>query len=159
MKDLLRLAAEMNSTKKAIFEWCSRRTLEEEFTPLHLAAFKNNLEVIRSLLMHGADPREKNRFGLSVMHAAAQGDSAAALYFFKIHGSDINELDQSGSTPLHWACYSGSEVATLFLLAWKPNVSARDSNGQTPLHLAVKEADKLGSVSIVRHLLLSEANP
>ena len=99
----------------------------EQFTALHLASFKGNMNAIHTLIEHGADPQALNLFGLNMLHVAAQGDQAAALYYFKTECKvPINATDKRGSTPLHWACYSNSEIALSYLLAWKPNLDMRD---------------------------------
>lgn len=80
-------------------------TLKDEFTPLHFASYRGNLEAINVLLRWGADKNALTATQLNCLHVAAQGDSAPSLFVFKELGLDINSKDKRGSTPLHWACF------------------------------------------------------
>lgn len=66
-----------------IAEWVNMKTLKDEFTALHYASFKGNIQIIQTLMDNGADMFAKNMFGLNVMHIAAQGDQPISLYYFK----------------------------------------------------------------------------
>jgi ankyrin repeat protein len=105
-------------------QWVNSKTDRDQFTPLHFASFKCNLDACLHLLLAGANKDALNVYGLNMVHVAAQGDSAATLYLFWQLGVPISEKDKRGSTPLHWACYSQSEVALSYLLAWKPDLNA-----------------------------------
>ena len=93
----------------------------EEFAPLHLAAFRGNLPLVRLLMASKAVPEVRTPQGLTVLHIAAQGDECAVLHYF-VHEQRLDVLDRDfhGSTPMHWACFAGSENALQYLLAWAP---------------------------------------
>ena len=103
-------------------EWVNAKTFYDEFTALHLASFRGNVDAIEALINHGADPMAENYFGLNLLHVAAQGDSAVSIHYFKSLNVDINKRDKRGSTPLHWACYANSEIALSYILSWKPDL-------------------------------------
>ena len=64
------------------------------------------------------------------------------------------------STALHWACFTGSTTVASLLLAKGANPNQQDSNGMTPLHHAIDSAyEKVGDCSLVRWLLIYDANP
>ena len=71
---------------RLLSEWTNEKT-EEEFTPLHLAAFRGNLRIIDLLVSNGAEISLENKQGLNCLHIAAQGDQAASLVktFRKLH--------------------------------------------------------------------------
>lgn len=118
---LITLAKELQgATDHAIKKWVNSRTNTDQFTPLHLASFKGNMDAVHTLMAHWADPNAENFYGLNMLHVAAQGDAAPSLFYFKQKDVDINKKDKRGSTPLHWACYSNSEIALSYLLAWGP---------------------------------------
>ena len=116
------------------------------------------MDAVETLVAHGCDPWAINSFGLSMLHVAAQGDSANCLYYFKKLGLDLNLKDLRGSTPLHWACYSHSEIALSYILAWNPQLDTKDENGFTALHLAVKSVDTVETVRPVRFLMINGAD-
>lgn len=108
------------------------------FSPLHYAAFRGNIKILRLLLENGANTEKRNSNGLNVMHMAAQGDRVNMLIFFKEKfNMKLNAFDGVLSTPLHWACYMGAENVVDFLVANNVDINARDKDGLTPLHLAV----------------------
>jgi palmitoyltransferase len=98
-----------------------------------------------------------NANGLSMMHVAAQGDSANTLYYFHMMDLDLNKQDLRGSTPAHWACFTQSEVALSYLIQWNPDLTLQDNEGNTPLHVAIKAADAVDSSRVVRYLMVNGA--
>jgi ankyrin repeat protein len=116
------------------------------FRPLHYAAYRGNIFIIKKLIEHGADISVKNKKGLSVLHMAAQGDQPNTLIFFIDKYNMTFEPDNIGSTPLHWACYTGSDyVANLILHRYlnMTNINFQDKEGLTALHLAVISGNNL----------------
>jgi palmitoyltransferase len=111
-----------------IAHWVNVKTTKDEFSALHYASFKGNIQIIQMLMDNGADMQARNMHGLNVLHIAAQGDQPISLYYFKSQGMDIYGKDNRNSTPLHWACFSNSEVALVYLLGWyhKSKLNMRD---------------------------------
>jgi ankyrin repeat protein len=111
-----------------LHDWVNQKTNADKFTALHLASFRGNVHNIKLLIREGADIYAKNKYGINMIHVAAQGDQISSLvrfyfnfkYYFYKAGICINETDDKGSTAVHWACYSKSEVALNYLLAWGP---------------------------------------
>lgn len=80
----------MSKHKEIISSWVNKRN-NDNFSPLHYASFNGNLEVCQMLIEAGADTQVMNKFGLTALHTAAQGDQPQTLYFFhKIHKMNIN---------------------------------------------------------------------
>lgn len=124
VNQVVELAEKMEGRSKTkLLEWIEAKTTKDQFTALHLASYRGNMDAIRILMKLGADKNAENYFGLNMIHVAAQGDQAASLFYFKTCGVDINKKDKRGSTPLHWACYSQSEIALTYLLAWNPELN------------------------------------
>ena len=59
------------ATKEVIKDWVNSRTGADQFTPLHLASFKGNMDAAKTLMAYGSDPKAINAFGLSMLHVAA----------------------------------------------------------------------------------------
>ena len=144
-------------------------------TPLHFAAFKGDVKIIKLLIENGADIFIKTKRELNIFHYSAQGNRPTSLmyfylkYYFFAKPKDqkiidlIKAKDSGGSTPLHWAAYSNAEDILLYLINLKifPNEEERlnfinqtDKQGFTALHLSVSSK----SIRIVMKLLQSGAN-
>ena len=136
-------------------------------TPLLAAVRKLNVDAVRILLAHGAEPNVKNKDGESSLHLfpAYSWDPFYQPYFLKLaplvlqHGADVNAQDNYHTTPLHVAMEQGLIKMTQILLEHgaEPNVANKD--GQTPLHFAFEpEFDSENDAEIVigsaTHLLL-----
>jgi palmitoyltransferase len=100
----------------------------------------------------------KNKFGINMLHVAAQGDQPISLYYFKNKGLSLRSRDDRQSTPLHWAIYSRSENALCYLLAWlDEDLEDKDVDEYTALHLAIKSVDYALNTRSVRALLIKGA--
>lgn len=59
---------------KRMKAWVRQSTFKDCFSALHYASYRGNIEMIEILIEIGADVYCKNKFGLGVLHVAAQGD-------------------------------------------------------------------------------------
>ena len=57
---------------------------------MQYASFQGNIDAIKTLIDNKADCHIVNSNGLTMMHVAAQGDTAPPLYIFKKRGININ---------------------------------------------------------------------
>ena len=114
---------------------------QNDFTALHFASYRGNIETVETLIENGANINLRNSRGLNVIHMAAQGDQPASLIFFKEKfDMNIEEKDNLENMPLHWACYLGSENFLTFLITYlntQNSINSQNNQGLTPLHLAV----------------------
>ena len=51
--------------------WVNKPTAKDEFSPLHFASYRNNLEAINILLRNGADINALTASGLNMLHVAS----------------------------------------------------------------------------------------
>ena len=83
---LLRAVKEKHSSEPEfqtrLTEWVNAKTTKDEFTAIHYAAYRGNVEMSKLLIEIGADPYSTNSHGLNVLHIATQGDQPASLFFF-----------------------------------------------------------------------------
>lgn len=75
----------------------------DEQTPLHIAAERGLVDVMRALLDKGADPDARDFEGETPLHLAALKDQSRAINLLLAHGADIDAQDNDGRTPLHHA--------------------------------------------------------
>jgi ankyrin repeat protein len=135
-------------------------------TPFLLAAFANDVEIMRLLVKGGADPNLATvgkttplmeAAGLTRRRSLAGGGGhsvqltpeqmSAALEAVKLCvelGADVNAVNDVGLTALHGAAFNGSDDLVRYLVAQGAHLDARDATGQTPLDKAMGARPKAG---------------
>ena len=76
----------------------TEETDQNGWTPLHVAAYCGNVEIVRMLLGRGADINEKYPGGNNVLHPAACGGNVGAFRLVVDQGKEMNEANESGHT-------------------------------------------------------------
>lgn len=111
------------------------------WTPLHYAAFNDNVETAKALLDGGADvnARAKNKFDNTPLQVALLTSSRGTAKLLIERGADVNARQAEGITALHEAAQSGDvEIVKMLLAAGAdPNVSSEKFG--TPRDLALKQ--------------------
>ena len=126
-------------------------------TPLHWAAYNDDLALAKLLLASGAavDPHTRLR-ALTPLHMAAENGDAALIEVLLKAGSAVDSINDAGTTPLMIAAASGSTEAVSALLAHGANVNAHEKTyGQTALFFAAGR----NRADVVRLLLSKGADP
>lgn len=110
-------------------------------TPLVHAALTGNRKVIKFLAAHGADLKQADRDGNTVLHKLAAGESATAetIGLLVSLGADPKARNRSGATPLMTAAKSGSHVAAFY--AHDRDITQRDGAGRTLVMAAAASKD------------------
>ncbi len=123
---------------------------DDGFTPLSLAAYFGNEDVIRNLLLNGADPNipSKNGFNVYPIHSAVASNFTMIAKMLLEAGADINVVQMSGASPLHSAAHNGNIELLIVLLEAGANVNARMEDGKT----AADKAFERGFVEIAKIL-------
>ena len=125
-------------------------------TALHLAAAGYRVEIVRLLLVAGADPNAGTNHRRSCpLHYAADGFISGPVWDAQrqvetirrllAHGADIHAQDKNGATPLHRAVRTRCAAAVECLLAAGADPAIRNKPGSTPFHLAVQNTGRGGS--------------
>jgi len=119
-------------------------------TPLVLAAEINNLEVLKALVVGGADPLiATESTTTALMLAAGAGTDVVrprgaterktaiqTVRFLVERGADVNGVGEYGWTPLHAAAYQGLDEVIEYLVSKGGRLDLLDSYGQTPRSIA-----------------------
>ncbi len=138
------------------------------FTPLHLAAYVGDINIVNILLKYGADYKSKNDFGetpfivccgvLPLRHpkstdilqppSPVKTKSKGLEIMQKLisAGTDVSERDPLGNNGLHRACFTGLKSVIYWLIQHYPHLMwARNLQGQIPVEIAILNKRKLDS--------------
>ncbi|XP_052794551.1 uncharacterized protein LOC128227765 [Mya arenaria] len=108
--------------------------------PIHLAARRGKLEIIKKMVQAGASVNQQNKAGgNTAMHYAAKYGYLDVVRYLQSKGADLNPYNSEGETPLHKAVQGQSmeDIETLVELGMDKNI-ANKVNGDTPLHTALQ---------------------
>ena len=145
---------DINEAKRLISEGADLNVQVIGKSPLHLAIEKDELEMSRLLIEHGADVNAEDDLGSAPLHGANYSDNVDLAKFLIEHGANVNAEDDLGSTPLHGASYSGNVDLAKLLIEHGANVSAENESGSTPLH----GASYSGNVDLAKLFIEHGAN-
>lgn len=109
------------------------------FTPLHMAACRNNLEGVRALLRCQAhpDPAASGEEVLTPMHLAATNSWLDVVLHLVEASADINKkCGMNQQSALHAASLLGDVEMVRGLILNSAALDECDADGETPLHLA-----------------------
>jgi ankyrin repeat protein len=121
-------------------------------TPLLRAAKAGDVEVVKLLLMAGADPKLATRAGINAPMAAAglgskeedtagraktEDEAIETIELCLKAGADVNAVDSRGQTMLHGAANWGYDKLIQYLAGHGANLSLKDKQGKTALDVAL----------------------
>jgi ankyrin repeat protein len=122
---------------------------QDNYTPLHRAAYNNHVDVCRYLLSIGANPEAKTEDGWTVLHCAACWANFEIVGVLLSHSVDVNARSNGSLTPLHLAINSSEDqtkqLTTVKYLLQAPGVDmgAITNAGDTPLMLAKRVSQEI----------------
>ena len=96
-------------------------------TPLHWAAYRNDVELSRILLDHGAQPDALNRFGSTPLAEAIKIANLDLVEMLLDAGAGAESPNEDGQTVLMLAARSGSVEIAELLLRHGADVNARET--------------------------------
>lgn len=138
---LIKLANDINATDR----W--------KFTPLALAAYCGNNEVLKVLLAAGADKRP-NHVGGTPLHMAAEGGQASIARQLLAAKYDVHHTTEAGASPLLIAAQYGKLKTVNVLLTAGANPNVVTLKGDSALFIAAAA----GHLEIVGVLITAQSN-
>src|SRR5262245_37971985 len=124
-------------------------------TPLHWAAYLDNLEAATALLRAQANPNAADRYGITPLLLASSTGNAALIELLLKAGANANAAGADGETALMTASRTGNVDAVTALLTHGANPNAKErSHDQTALMWAASD----GHTAVVRALVAGGAN-
>eukprot|EP00922_Rhytidocystis_sp_ex-Travisia-forbesii_P055004 GHVS01081472.1.p1 GENE.GHVS01081472.1~~GHVS01081472.1.p1 ORF type:complete len:424 (+),score=90.77 GHVS01081472.1:188-1459(+) len=115
------------------------RSATFQHTPLHRAAVKGHLEVLKLLLEAGAAIDATTQWGCTALHLAATNGHCEVVEELLIRGAKADTVTQFGSRALLSAAYNLHCKAVSLLLNNGSDINQRNQKGLTALHLAVQQ--------------------
>jgi len=152
----------------------------EQPNTIHMAAYKGDLEAVKTFISNGVDVNVKDSSGCMPLHWAVLQDSPAVAEYLIAQGAEINEKVGNFLTPLfcanalpviellvskgadintkrqnrlHKACRMGDKEVAEFLISKGADVNAKGSAGKTPLIYALQR----GHTDVARLLIAKGA--
>lgn len=132
-------------------------------TPLHLAAFAGNLDLIKVIVADETDSGcmgAVNQDGLTPLLATAAVGHFQCVDYLLRYSSETSKRRTSkrGLSALHLACQSGSASTVNILLKCGFNPNDQSDDGSAALHIAVTHL-KHGCLDLIKLLLSAKADP
>lgn len=120
---------------------------KHEVTPLWCAAVANKLEVVKTLVDHGAEVNSPSDTDSTPVRSACYMTNVAVIKYLVHHGADIHKPNCNGGTCLINAVQDADLCK--FLIDHGADVNTSDNSGNLALHYAIRE----GMVDTVKVML------
>ncbi|XP_068650953.1 uncharacterized protein [Aristolochia californica] len=108
-------------------------------TPLHLAAWAGQAEVVSYLCKNKADVGAAAMDDMGAIHFASQKGHVEVVRILVQSGVSVKTSNRKGFTPLHYAVQGSNLALARYLMRKGANLSAKTKAGKTPLDLASNE--------------------
>ncbi|PRP86560.1 hypothetical protein PROFUN_05198 [Planoprotostelium fungivorum] len=133
----------------------STRSKEDGLTPLHWAALKNKLDIVKYLVGRGVplNVGSKDEGHTPLMWACIEGNITVVHYLIQ-NGGDPQLADNRGYNCLHHAVQYDRQVVCHYLIQYGVPIDARDKEG----HTALMWAAYMDFDSCIRYLLQHSAD-
>ncbi|UYV70654.1 hypothetical protein LAZ67_8000179 [Cordylochernes scorpioides] len=109
---------------------------EGEFTLLHIASQEDFIEIVKYLVLKGADVHARNSAGSKPIHIAAREGRLDVVKYFLGLKMSINDFGLASQTMLHYASIAGHLEVVKYLVEMGADINARDESGLDPLQYA-----------------------
>ncbi|XP_054279848.1 rabankyrin-5-like [Macrosteles quadrilineatus] len=146
-RNFLHMAIQKNDLESVLFllsiqvDVNSRVRDASQSSPLHLAAEVGNEIMVRSLLLAGARPDDRDGHRRTALHVAAEAGHASVVSALLQNGADYDATDSEGDNALHVAVREGHlAVVRALLTESRLDAEAVNLKGRNPLHTLARFA-------------------
>ncbi|CAF1037960.1 unnamed protein product [Adineta steineri] len=159
LRDLLKKGANPSVNCEILHEQTG--TPIAQVSPLIIACFEGDIDIIKFFIEHGADPNQtESEHHLTPIHVLCdaeyhgqslrQKDRAELIRLLVKHGAQVNHLDRSSMTPIHKAVIHDRPECVEALMDSRadPNVAFM---GDTPLSIAARHNRKRIAQILLSH--------
>lgn len=111
---------------------------DDGYTPLHRAAYSNNVDIAKILIQYGANVNARTEFQWTPLHSAVKWSNTECAAFLLQHGADVNAISQGQQTALHIAATVSNCRETAMTLMLEPdcNIAALNNSEETAADIA-----------------------
>ncbi len=103
--------------------------LKNDATPLNIAIYRKNVEIVEELLKNNANPDNLiEKTGRTPLFDAINTKNTKIVSLLLDYNASINHIAKNGTTPLIWAVLTGSEKNVEILLSKNADVLVQDKN-------------------------------
>ena len=99
-------------------------------TPLHVVAWRNDVEAVQLLVDAGADVNAIGEMDETPLHVAIRQKNSRMVQVMLRAGARVDIRSEFGETPKEAAILLGGEIAALFADATPPNKSLERTRGR-----------------------------
>ncbi len=111
----------------------------DDYTPLHGAAYYGREEIVRMLIGAGANVNVQNEWVVTPLHLAASNGEIEIAEMLIDAGADLDVQDKMGDTPLHYAASLGKIEIVRMLIGAGARKDIQDNKDRLPYDLAKTE--------------------
>ncbi|KAK3019949.1 hypothetical protein RJ639_002996 [Escallonia herrerae] len=146
----------------AVLSMCSSNPLtvnsrdKHSRTPLHLAAWSGQAQVVSYLCKNKADVGAAAMDDMGAIHFAAQKGHLEVVRILLSSGASVKASTRKGMTALHYAVQGSHLELVKYLVKKGANLSAKTKAGKTPLDLASSE--EIRSALVEREMVSSKGD-
>lgn len=114
---------------------------ESGYTPLILASYRGNLDVVKYLVSEGAEIDYKCEGGTALAGASYRGNLEIVKILLN-NKANPNIQDQSGKTPLHYAVIAQNIEVIKILLKYNADKTLSDKEQKTAFEYAIESKNQ-----------------
>jgi ankyrin repeat protein len=124
------------------------------YTALYEAVRLENIDIVKKLLYHKADPELKPKLHETLLSLCSRRNFLEIAKLLIKNGANVNAQNEMGGTALSSACMNQNIEIINLLINNDANINLSDNNGITPLMIAVRKRN----FHIVQLLIENGAN-